>query len=286
MTLCIAAECEHENRATIVMCCDWRAQRGSITRELVGSDDVDKIREIGPASALLAGSETEADRLLAGCEVSIQKFCATPPGSNSDLVMDEFLRSLEVAACLRKKEIIEHFVGMSLGMDYKRLQDVTGDHLTGYQEEVWHEMRHLDLGADIIIGAFSDESVTVRLDRYGRAHWEANYSVIGEGADIALAFLCQQPWDRSCSPDHLGPTEPLTLMQCLYRVYEAKRAAEANGTVGRTTAFHVLIQGLGKFDISGRCSELMDEEFRRKHYRVPEIPFESSFLEEGGPDRQ
>src|ERR1700733_14485365 len=52
MTLCIAAECWNDDIPCIALCCDTRAERGGVFHELVGSDDVDKIREVGSVSIL------------------------------------------------------------------------------------------------------------------------------------------------------------------------------------------------------------------------------------------
>jgi hypothetical protein len=72
MTLCIAAECWEGETPYIAMCCDARAERGGVFQELVGSEDVDKMRGIGPVTALLSGDETDADELLTQCESAIR----------------------------------------------------------------------------------------------------------------------------------------------------------------------------------------------------------------------
>jgi 20S proteasome alpha/beta subunit len=195
-------------------------------------------------------------------------------------VIDKLLRGLEEAAAKRKAEMIGHYVKMTLGIDHPSLRQIPKDRLTDLDEEVYHAIRGMTLGADVIIGTFSDESVIIRLDRYGKSHWETNYSVIGEGADIALAFLCQQPWDfgGSSDPPCVGWVNPLTLMQCLYRVYEAKKAAEKNRSVGESTAFSVLIKDTGRFDISDEGRDILYDRFEKKR-RVPQIEFKPSYLE-------
>jgi hypothetical protein len=283
VTLCIAAECEHDGVAAIVLCCDWRGQRGSEYQELVGSDDVEKIRDIPgvQAQALLAGSETDADRLLTCCESAIRKFCATPVNSDSDIVITTLLREIEQAAEIRKAQIIEHHVRMSSGIDYLVFRNTPKDRMTSYDEEVYRGIQSLTLGADIIIATFSDEPVILRLDRYGVVHWQTNYAVIGASSDIAYALLCQQPWDLggSSDPPNFGISKPMTLMQCLYRVYEAKKAAESNRTVGGSTAIVVMLQGKGEFEISEQCRDKLKEVFERKNRRVPQIDFDPTFLE-------
>jgi hypothetical protein len=271
MSLCIAAECTHEAKSAIVLCCDWRAERGRIYQELVGSEDVDKIRwiERTPFSAMLAGSETKADELLTACDEVIRKFSETPEDINSDLEITRFLENLRKVARARKREILEHYVGMTLGISYEDFLNTAQRRFTEaqYVDEL-ERIRHLGLGAEVIICGFhGDEPLTVKLDADGEAHWETNYSVIGDGADIALAFLAQRDYD---------PEMPL--MECLLRVYEAKRAAEVNRHVGKLTTFEVLVQARKRFDISDTCFKLLKRTVGKRH-ALPKVEFKGEYLE-------
>jgi 20S proteasome alpha/beta subunit len=228
MTLCIAAECWHEEKPCIAMCCDTRAERGGLFHELVGSDDVEKIRQIGPFTALLSGSETAADELLTLCNRPIRNFSRTPASpAESDEVITDFLKQLRQRAAERKKDLIDHHLRMSLGLSFEEFLNTHRNKLHDvHARDIWNQIEHIDLETDLLICGFSgDEAVVIRLDRFGKTHWETNYSVVGIGSDIALAFLCQRDWNE-------GEGKRLQLMDCLFRIYEAKKAAEKNRHVG------------------------------------------------------
>lgn len=258
MTLCIAAECWLGEAPCIVSCCDTRAERGGVFQELVGSEDVDKVRDIGLMTGLLSGDPTAADRLVTMCDETIRKFSTSPADDDSDLVITEYLKGLEKIAELRKGEIVDHHLGMTIRMPYSEfVKQHRTDFIESHSREIWNEIKLIDLGTDVILGGFSgDEPVLVRLDRYGKAHWEDNYSVVGIGADIALAFLCQRDW-------YMENDDRLQLIDCLYRVFEAKAAAQKNRHVGESTAFEVLMPGAKRYDITDECFK----DFKRRYTR-------------------
>jgi 20S proteasome alpha/beta subunit len=251
MTLCIAAECWEETSPHIVMCCDLRAERGGLFQELVGSEDVDKIRTIGPMTALLSGSETDADELLTLCESAIRTFAASSP-SDSDIAITTFMSQLREAASIRKKALVNHRLNMTISMSF---DDFVRKHRTEFTEahsrEIWDQIRDTDLGADILLcGYCGDEPEIVRLDRYGKTFWETNYSAVGVGSDIAYIMLGQRDW----LDEERG--EP-RLIDGLYRIFEAKRAAEKNRHVGESTAFEVLLPNGARKDITDECFQAM-----------------------------
>lgn len=279
MTLCIAAECWHNNAPAIVLCCDTRAERGAGYQELVGSEDVWKIRHMGTASALLSGSETKADELLTLCDQPIKEFTATTKEidseSDSDIVVTRLLSELRAAAGTKKRELIDHYLKMSIGMGYQDFVDKHKDKFSeSHSRDIWNEIRLINLEVDIIICAFDavNEAIIVRLDRYGQTHWESNYSAIGAGADIALAFLCQHEWD-----------ETMPLMHCLYYAYEAKIAAHANRHVGQDTAFEILMNEGTRFDISDLGFAKLKNTHLKKHggktHRFERLRFSPTYLD-------
>ena len=92
MTLCIAAACKYHDRPALVLCTDTRTEKGladPLLSELkIGSNDADKIREIGGNFAvLIAGISTKADELLAKFDEPIVKFERVAPNKDSDIVM-------------------------------------------------------------------------------------------------------------------------------------------------------------------------------------------------------
>jgi hypothetical protein len=268
VTLCIAAQCEFQDSPAAVLCFDWRAQTGDPAHLLVGTEDNYKLREIGAASVLLAGRPTMAIELLTKCSDALRKLMDAAGGSpapEDDLLVSELLQELREKARERKGQIVRDHVGMTLGLSFEEFKAMSPDSF----HETWSEIKSLNLGADLLIVCpGSSEPIIIRLDRWGQTHWENNYSAIGEGSQIARAMLCLQPWDSLGWPNGAGPRLP-SLKQCLYRVYEAKRAAHMAdpSSVGEKTGCQVLTRG-EKFTISQDVLESLDGAFNLKH-RVP-----------------
>lgn len=249
MTLCIGAQCKLGEKWAVVNLADTRREKGGIFEELVGSEDASKIATIGPPdklfTVLVSRIPTKAIELIAACKKSVEEFAAHPGGADSDMAVTHWLQALRRAAEERKKEIIDHHLQMSLGIPRKEFLE-NGSRLFSpdHYNQLWAEVRGLDLGADLLFTGFFDdgtgtnESILVRLDRLGQTHWEAGYAVTGIGSDIALAFLCQREYRQ------------LELMECLFRVYEAKTAAQRNRHVGQQTMIVITVEGRGKFRLT------------------------------------
>ena len=218
------------------MCCDWQGTKG----QFIKSDDVDKIREMGAGTGLIAGTLTEADELVAECEQAIVAFGGKAKEDTFDLDMNEYLTALRQAAEKRKAAMVRHHIAMSLGMSPDEFWKNGKQYLSVTQhDELYDEIRRIDLEASLIIGSVTaGESVIVKVDRSGRVSWENNFSTIGSGGPIAEAFLYQYDWD-----------DEIDLASCLYRVYSAKLAAEKNPQVGPTTSFEILY-GSERFDVN------------------------------------
>jgi 20S proteasome alpha/beta subunit len=231
------------------MLTDTRSERGGVFQELVGSEDADKIRTIGPVMALISGIPTDGDELLTLCEDAIRDFSVRAPVNESDIAITKFLADLRAAGVKRKKVMVDHHLDMTINMSF---DDFLKSHRSHFHEshsrDIWDQIHHtVDLGADLLLCGFSgEESVIVRLDRFGKTHWEDNYSAIGIGSDIAQAFLCQRDWYDT-------KNEALQLLDCLYRIFEAKKAAQKNRHVGESTAFEVLMLGGKRKDITDEC---------------------------------
>jgi hypothetical protein len=229
-------------------------------------------------SALLDGVPTMADALLASCRGAISEFIGNASGPDSDLAIDRFLRNLEAGASSRKSAIIDHHVRMRLGMEYADLRRIPLTALADVPKDIWDEVERLHLGSDLIVCSVTDEPVIVRLDTHGSVHWEHNYSATGEAADIARAVLCQLPWTKEAEPGILGTMKKPPLMECLYRVYEAKYETQMarRSSVGESTAFRVLTSK-DKFDITLDCWIELKETYNDNH-NIPKIKFQPDFL--------
>jgi hypothetical protein len=270
MTLCIAADCWINDKPALAYCCDTRAERGGIFHELVGSEDAWKIREIGKNIALVSGIETSADRLLAVCDKTIQEFGEAKAGDDSDILIDRLLRDLEGHAVTRKKAIIDHWLGFDYGISHSEFLRTHKEGLDAEQgRDIWKRIHATDLDTDLLICGFQDEEpVIVKFDRFGKAHWETNYSVVGSGADIALSFLCQHDWDDSP-----------TLIQCAYYLLEAKTAAERNRHVGEFTRLHFMMSDGKRFQLKERVYDRLDRQVENRR-KVKTSPFSMDMLEE------
>jgi 20S proteasome alpha/beta subunit len=263
LTLCIAAECDLDGEPALLFCCDAREQTGSAGL-LIGTDNSNKVRTVGDAIVLLAGIPTMADELIMNCVEAIEAFAKHSDQTDSDISITAFFEKLRSIARKRKTAIIAHHVEMRTGItfaDFRLLQ--RGNFL-----EVWHEVDELTLGADLLIGCFADEPMIIRFDRFGMPHWEENYSAIGEGAAIARAFLCLQPWDDMGWFGGTGGGIP-SLAHCLFRAYEAKTAAHhaMPHSVGKATVINVKTR-TKRYRINEATLESLEEAFQMKH-RVP-----------------
>jgi 20S proteasome alpha/beta subunit len=260
------------------MVTDTRAERGGVFQELVGSEDADKIRTIGPVTALLSGNETDADELLTLCEDAVRAFAVSVPVDESDIAITKFLSGLREAAARRKKIIVDHHLDMTISMSFDDfVRRHRNEFVESYSREIWNQIGHIDLGADVLLCGFTgDEQLIVRLDRYGKTHWEANYSVIGIGSDIAHAFLCQRDW--------MGKDqERLNLADCLYRIYEAKRASQKNRHVGETSVFQILFQNEKRADITDDCFKTFKETYAHR-LELEQFRFSTDILKDWDGD--
>ena len=266
MTLCIAADCWIGENPAIAYCCDTRAERGGVFHELVGSEDAWKIREIGKNIALVAGGETSAERLLALCDKTIASFGKLRGGDDSELLIDAFLRDLEGHAETRKKAILNHWLQFDYGMSYDQFVANHKQQLDPEQaRDIWRRVRDTDLDSDILICGFQDdEPVIIKFDRFGKAHWETNYSAVGAGQDIAYAFLSQHDWDDKPS-----------LLQCAYYLLEAKTAAERNRHVGEFTYLQFMTSDGKRYELADKLFDRLDQQVdRRRKVKTPAFSME------------
>jgi len=269
MTLCIAAECNEDRSPAIVLCRDWQAQKGAIT-----SDDAYKQRDVDEnglgCRVLISGVPTRADHLLLRCEPCIREFMRKTNAESTDLDSDKLLQDLKEAAKIVRREYVNNWVAMTLNMEFDDFRKHgRNELLESHYHEVWHTIKHYDLGAELIITLFDAEGVPVimRTDGLGEVHWENDYSVIGTGGEIARSFLCQIDYDP----------EKMSVGDCIYEVMRAKFAAEHSRDVGQGTT--VVITARGKKDRAVSKKGFDYYEGLLIPYRTPTLEFEADFLE-------
>ena len=270
MTLCIAASFYNpvEELPGIVLCCDERGTRG-----LVSADDSDKVRWSPDErmAVLLAGSRTAADQLYLAIMEAIQG----QADLSDEVKITKLIQLVKRAAQKRKRELMEEHVSLTLGMSLEEFTSKSRSVLleTHYLE-VWHDLKTITLGAELILAALAgQEAILLRVTPSGDVLWENHFSTIGTGGPIAEAFLVQKDYD-----DSMGVEE------CVYRVYEAKVAAEKNRDVGPTTYLEVMdadSDGLNvdRLVLSDKAFAAIDRAVRNRLRTMPRMPkFEGMFL--------
>lgn len=275
MTLCIAAECNEDKEYAIVLCRDWQAQKGAIT-----SDDAYKQRDVDEGDfrcrVLISGIPTRADHLLLKCEPSIREYMRKTSVSDTDVDTDKLLQDLRQVTKLVRREYVNNWVATALNMEFDDFRKHGKDELLeSHYHEVWHTIKHFDLGAELIITLFDAEGIPVimRTDGLGEVHWENDYSVIGTGGEIARAFLCQIDYDP----------RNMSVGNCIYEVLRAKFAAEHSRDVGQDTTIVITARGRKDRGLSDKGHDYY--EGLLVPYKAPPLEFDPSFLDTDEEER-
>lgn len=189
---------------------------------------------------MLAGSHAKAIELATACKGVIREFTDIEiQHGDLDLAVDKFMHNLKKVAAEKKAALIKTYVQNSIGVDHSEFVKLPTDQYL----DVWHSIRNITLGADILISSVKHEPVIVRLDRWGEPHWENNYGVIGNGAEIARAMLCLQLWTASVQHGASSFTRAMVpIEECVFRLAEAHFAAHKTNpsSVGESIILRVL----------------------------------------------
>jgi len=137
---------------------------------------------------------------------------------------------------------------------------------------IWNELKSLDMGAGLIISSFSDDEVMhLSISSDGHVAWVDHYAVQGTGARICNTFLAQRVYD-----------DYMSLEECLYRVLEAKMAAERDPYVGEQTVVAVVTPNERSWVDDDYITEIFQKIDKRK--KIPPIHFDERFLKLDGPE--
>ena len=222
MSLCIAAPCKHNNEPCIVLCCDTAGTRGDMK-----SEDVIKLRDVGETTVLLAGNMSHARELLAACTPALMKY----PSRGNDIEITKLKIGLTEAVRQRKREMATGVLASQLGLSYDEVFNWSQSHPNApIWADAWQIIRRMEFDAALIVATFTDdESAILAIDASGSVMWPDHYAAVGSGSHIASVILSQRPyWDS------------MSLSQCVYRVVEAKAAAEKNPHVGHFTLLEIV----------------------------------------------
>jgi len=274
VTLCIAAPYEApradgkgNDAPAVVICVDSLAVLGE-SAGAVSVTDTDKIRWITPNTTLLiAGQLSAADGVVGEVAPAIRQYEAANIGTDPDLYVDGLLKVLKECMQRRKAVLVDEHFKLHHGFSFNEFREKARERFTeGHYIELWNEVRQIHLAADTIVITFAgDEAVIIRTDVQGGVHWEEHYATIGTGSSIANAFLAQRDYYEY----------GMVRDECVYRVFEAKIAAERNVYVGSSTSIFILRENgaLAGFDYDGEGP--LRDAIRQRLRETPEHPIDN-----------
>lgn len=131
----------------------------------------------------------------------------------------------------RKKELADEYVQNRFAMSHDDFLKLGKEKLpSDLFHDALQKIAAIDLKADLIVAGFVQGAQEIYIcSSDGKAAPVMEFAVIGEGEYLAEAALLRR-----------GQNDVTSLEETLYNVYEAKRQAEAVGSVGKLTSIRVL----------------------------------------------
>ncbi|HTU51907.1 MAG TPA: hypothetical protein VMF56_15050 [Acidobacteriaceae bacterium] len=223
VTLCIAAACQYRNQPRIITCTDWK-----VSSAWGSAENTDKLRWIKSPNwvALTAGGATSADALVRACRQALKDQNLTEENA-----LDQFTRIAQT----RLTKIKDAYVMKLLGVSYEYLRlNWKKEFPESVALDVYRGIGQIDLGASLIVAGFVPIRTTMkplicRIDKSCNVSISDHFECIGSGSVVARPTLLR----RSYNSD-------LSLMDAIYRLYEAKNLSEVIETVGQDTSLDVL----------------------------------------------
>lgn len=215
VTVCIAGICKDEDREALIMCSDTRLSYSGFS-----SDTGFKLGWAGPQMpAMIADSGPHADELLSRY---FKHFCS--PGLK--LFKHNILDELRKPLVAQRENTLEQYLRLKWSIGYQ-------DYLAGAlrnlppdeQSKVAADLGKIDFQCQLIIAVIlRDKWELFAVDDQGNVIAADHFAVIGSGIWLAHAALCQREYDRW-----------LRLPTAAYYIYEAKKLAQAETSVGPLT---------------------------------------------------
>jgi hypothetical protein len=231
----------------------------------VQSEDIIKVRDVGGATVLLGGSTSNSKELLTACTPYILAY----PNGGDDLAITKLRQGLVGAVKLRKREVATAALSAQLGLSWDEVSELSKTHPhSAILDDAWRCIKSVQLDAELVVSVFTDDEVALLvIDQKGTVTWADHYAAIGTGSSIASVFLHQREyWDS------------MSLEECVYRVVEAKTAAEKNPFVGKSTSVEFRARNEMHFvsiDFISKAQTLI----RKRMSEIPAVEFEGDFLE-------
>jgi 20S proteasome alpha/beta subunit len=223
VTLCIAGACQYRNKPMIVTCTDWK-----VSSSFGASETADKLRWLKPPNwiALTAGGAASADALVRAYRAGLK---------DKPITEDNATQLFNEVAVGQMTWMKNNLVERLLGVTYEHLR------LKGKKEfpesvllDTYIKLREVNLGASLIVAGFvphqkSMKPLICKIDRRGEVTVTDHFEAIGEGRNVANPPLLRRQY-----------TSDVSLMDAIYRLYEAKKLAEIVPSVGEDTSIDIL----------------------------------------------
>ncbi len=247
MTIGIAAVCEDNGRYAVVMCCDFQGTRGDFFK----AEDTDKMRDYDCATLLFADEVDAATEFAHRFEAVVREYNAMPkPIEDIDLRYGVYLTKMRQLVRVFIRERQSHAIATRFGIDLDEFYSVDAHKKLSASkyDEIFETAKNVKLGAEILVVYSGDHApIIMKVTPDGYVSLEdGDFIAIGSGEPIATAAF---------APDY--DTVPKSLPECILRVWQAKRWAEANPFVGKFTAMRILRGGGQKFDLSEEAFDLL-----------------------------
>jgi 20S proteasome alpha/beta subunit len=248
MTLCIAAHCEYEGEPHIVLCCDWLS-----SDDYGSSETCDKISAIKPGwPTLIAATVHKADEFVSWFERLLD------PTRINELNALETIRTISHSYLAKLRD------EQSLLLYGSTVPQLIKDKAFE-RKEIESISSMLSSGAELIICTIVNGKTPFiwELRPNGEVVQQSDYAIIGSPAQ-ASAFV---QWRCVTGDDDLATV--------LYHVYEAKRFAEMDSSIGPETSMYVLKPSGDVHRVKGSYLKTMDKlrkdtDRARERIKLPE----------------
>ena len=213
MTVCIAAICHDAGNTRIITCADWL-----VTSPLGGAETALKTYDLtGDWCCLAAGATGGIIAMVRELSSAMEK--VTLDETNIKEVLGRAVRS-------RKKAISDEITIGKFSMPYDEFRRSRADFPEEQFRRVSETIENTDLSSEmLVVGFYADKTPELcTISSNGNVDLWDTFAVVGAGYDLAMASLFRRGQAIGCD-----------VRRTIYNVYEAKKNAEGNRTVGKQT---------------------------------------------------
>lgn len=242
MTIGIAATCDFgTHHPKVILCSDWQ-----VTSELGAAQTHFKEWHLGKNwHCLYAGKPPSARALIFGLRNKILQH-------SSDIDETNIVSIIQSALNERKFSLCNEFVQGRYAMSYDAFLSSGKTNLPADRFlSAVHAIENIVLGAEFLITGFIfGYPIIIQTDQRCGVSIKESFACIGEGSYLAHASLMHR------AHDEMGP-----LGTSIYSVYEAKKWAERNRTVGDMTAMDIYSKDGTRKLVSLKGKNILDKNF-------------------------